>query len=166
MKKCVLTLLVTIFVSAISFAQGFGGQGQRSRMDRNEMIKMRTEQMVQKYGLNEEQATALKALFEKTTPNMNGARREGNRHEGADSARVRRNRGNGDQGSRMQRGQGGSRMMGGANNEEFNAELQKIMTAEQYKSYTEDREKMMKEFGQRRGQFGGRRGDRQRNGEE
>lgn len=148
-------------------AQWNGGNGQRPRMDRSEMIKMRTEQMVKQYGLNEEQAAALQALNEKTMSQMGGARRDGQRPERTDSARVRperrngESRGQGNGGARMRGGQG-PRSFGAYNNEEYNAELQKIMTPEQYKAYTENREKMMQQFGQR----GGQRGNRQRNNQE
>lgn len=126
-----------------ALAQNEGNNGQRPRFNREEMVKFRTERMVKRYGFNAEQAAALLALNEKQMPMMRHPRR-GNQPEKADSTsqRPRREGNKADaKGQRMDRGH----RIGKHNIEAYNAELQKIMTAEQYKSYQEDMEKMRKQ---------------------
>lgn len=133
--------MLTVMTSAL--AQNEGNNGQRPRFNREEMVKFRTERMVKKYGLNAEQAAALLALNEKQMPMMRHPRR-GNQPEKADSTaqRPRREGNKADaKGLRMDRGH----RIGKYNIEAYNAELQKIMTAEQYKSYQENMEKMRKQ---------------------
>lgn len=143
-------------------AQGFNRQGGQ-RFDRTEMIQRRTQQMVERYGLSQEQAEAVKALIEKTTPEMGGNRNGGQRAERNDSVRPRQRRENGnaergqrgqnrgERGANMNRGQrGGGMGFGGRNMEEYNNELQKIMTPEQYQKYTDDMKQMRERFGQGR----------------
>lgn len=164
MKKVILSLVALVAFSIVSLAQDFNGQ-RPQRMDRTEMIKRRTQQMVERYGLNDEQAAALQALNEKTTPEM--GRNGGPRPERNDSVqpRQRRNNGNVERGQRngnreerggnMNRGgqrggQRGGMGFGGRNMEEYNNELQKIMTPEQYQKYTDDMKQMRERFGQGR----------------
>lgn len=169
MKKVILSIIAVMAMSLSVMAQDDNRQ-RPQRMDRTEMIKRRTQQMVEKYGLNEEQAAALQALNEKTTPQMGGNRNGGQRPEGNDSVRTRQRRDNGnmergergqnrgergDRGGNMNRGQRGQGMQrgmgfGGRNMEEYNNELQKIMTEAQYKQYTEDMKQMRERFGQGR----------------
>lgn len=133
--------MLTVMTSAL--AQNEGNNGQRPRFNREEMVKFRTERMVKRYGFNAEQAAALLALNEKQMPMMRHPRR-GNQPEKADSTsqRPRREGNKADaKGQRMDRGH----RIGKHNIEAYNAELQKIMTAEQYKSYQEDMEKMRKQ---------------------
>lgn len=143
MKKLVLSLIAMLTVMTSALAQNEGNNGQRPRFNREEMVKFRTERMVKRYGLNAEQAAALLALNEKQMPMMRHPRR-GNQPEKADSTaqRPRREGKNTEgMGQRMDRGH----RIGKYNIEAYNAELQKIMTAEQYKSYQEDMEKMRKQ---------------------
>lgn len=133
--------MLTVMTSAL--AQNEGNNGQRPRFNREEMVKFRTERMVKRYGFNAEQAAALLALNEKQMPMMRHPRR-GNQPEKADSTsqRPRREGNKADaKGQRMDRWH----RIGKHNIEAYNAELQKIMTAEQYKSYQEDMEKMRKQ---------------------
>lgn len=158
MKKVILSFVALVAFSIVSLAQDFNGQ-RPQRMDRTEMIKRRTQQMVEKYGLNDEQAAALQALNEKTTPEM--GRNGGPRPERNDSVqpRQRRNDGNVERGNRGERGmnrggqrggQRGGMGFGRRNMEEYNNELQKIMTPEQYQKYTDDMKQMRERFGQGR----------------
>lgn len=138
----------------------------RQGFDPAKMVEQRTEMMVKKYGLDEKQAAALKALNEKSLPQarMNGNRQRPEKVDTAKAQRPRAERGQRGMGNRQgeagarQRGmggrQGGSR--GGAQFEEYNKELQKIMTPEQYKAYQEDMQNMRK--GGPRGGFNGQRG--------
>ena len=118
MKKMMFTLAAALMMSAAAFAQGNGG-GQRPQMDRDQMIKMRTDRTVERYKLNEEQAKQLLELNTKYADTQAFGSRRG--------------------GGRM----GGGRR-GGKQREEstkaYNAELEKILTPEQYKQYQEDQQ--------------------------
>lgn len=166
MKKFILSMVAVMALSMPVMAQGFNRQGGQ-RMDPTEMIKRRTQQMVEKYGLDEKQAAALQALNEKNLSQMRGNRNNGPRPERNDSVqpRQRRENANGNNGGQrrernMDRGQRGGNMgqgqrgggmgFGGRNMEEYNNELQKIMTPEQYQKYTDDMKQMRERFGQGR----------------
>lgn len=133
MKKFLVSIFLIAAVGMDVSAQNEQGGNQRPRMDRTEWVKRRTEMMVQKYGLDEKQAVALKELNEKQMmPRGNGQRPQ--RPEGAQ----------GQQGSRP--GGNWQEMM-----KQYNEELQKIMTADQFKAYTEDMEKRRQERQNRQG---------------
>jgi len=155
MKQIVISIAALLLLSTAAMAQDNQGQRpERQRMDRTEMIKQRTDDVVKKYGLNEEQAKQLLSLNTKYLGQMGGPRgprpggqgmRQGNRGERpqmADSTAQRRPQG----GPRQGRPQMGGQM------DEYNTELQKIMTPEQYKTYQADREERMRQFGGMRGQ--------------
>lgn len=148
MKQFILSLIAMLAITASAFAQFQGDNGQRPRFNREEMIKARTEMMVKKYGLNAEQAAALLALNEKQMPMMHHPR-HGQQPEKADST-AQRPRREGKKAEGMGERKDRGHRFGGQNIEAYNAELQKIMTAEQYKSYQEDMEKMRKEGPRRR----------------
>ena len=163
MKQTLLSIAALLLLSTAAMAQN--GQGQRpngQRLDRTEMIQRRTDGVVKKYGLNEEQAKQLLSLNTKYADQMgprggrgggqgmrDGQRRQ--RPEGGDSLRQQRpQRPQGEAGQRPQ-GQRGPQM-GGQMNEQmkaYNEELQKILTPEQYKAYQADQEERMRQFGQR-----------------
>lgn len=133
MKKFLVSIFLIAAVGMDASAQNEQGGNQRPRMDRTEWVKRRTEMMVQKYGLDEKQAAALKELNEKQMmPRGNGQRPQ--RPEGAQ----------GQQGPRP--GGNWQEMM-----KQYNGELQKIMTADQFKAYTEDMEKRRQERQNRQG---------------
>ena len=133
------------------------------RPDRTEMLKRRTDDVVKRYGLNEEQAKKLLELNTKYADKLGGMRgmRFGDR-------RTRPGGGNGmgpgggfgaDQGNRPQLTEEQRKEMNARREErmkaqkEFDAELKKIMTEEQFKSYTADQEKResrMRQGGPRR----------------
>lgn len=180
MKKILLTLIAVFAISSTILAQGFGDRPNRQRMDPAEMIKQRTERMKEQLGLSEEQVAKVQALNEKFMSRQGGQR--GQRPEGNDSVRARRDRQNrnvdantgasaqnnngearqrregGQRGNGMQRGngngqRGGFGMRGGMGNmEEYNNELKTILTAEQYAKYEEGVKQMMQRFGQGRRQ--------------
>ncbi len=143
MKKFILSLIAMLTVMTSAFAQNEGNNGQRPRFNREEMVKCRTERMVKRYGLNAEQAAALLALNEKQMPMMRHPRR-GNQPEKADST-AQRPRREGKKAEGMGQRKDKGQRIGKQNMEAYDAELQKIMTAEQYKSYQEDKEKMRKQ---------------------
>lgn len=134
MKKTFLSIFTIATVCLTASAQNEQG-GYGRPMDRTEWAKRRTERMVQKYGLNEQQAAALQALNEKQKPRDIGQRPQ----SPANKDSVKTQRPNGRRGPRM----------GGEFMKQYNEELQKIMTADQFKAYMEDMEKRRQERGQR-----------------
>lgn len=147
MKKLILALVAVFAMTTVTFAQENDNarQQNRQRFDPAEMIKRRTEQMVKTYNLTEQQAEQIKALNEKYMSNMGrGGQRQGN----GMGQRRQNGEGNGasaqseQRADRQQRPQGGMRGGFGFNNEEYTAELKKILTEEQFKAYQEDMEKM------------------------
>ena len=145
-------------------------QDNRPQFDRTEMIKQRTDQMVEKYKLNETQAKQLLELNTKNAesmgPMMGMGRMGGGRPGGMGGGR----RGGGQAG---QGGQGAPQMGGGGfqmteeqraqfeemrkqreeNQKKYDAELEKILTPEQFKSYQEDQKQQREQ--RRRGMGGG-----------
>lgn len=135
MRKLIVSIFMIAAININVSAQNEQGGNRRPQMDRTEWAKRRTERMVQKYGLNEQQAAALQALNEKQMP-------RGQRPEKSDSSQVQKPEG--------QRGQ----HMGGRGNDfrkQYNEELQKIMTADQFKAYMDDMEKRRQERRNRQG---------------
>ncbi len=137
MRKFIVSIFLIAAVSVTASAQNEQGGNRRPRMDRSEWVKRRTERMVQQYGLNEEQAKALQELNEKQMPRGNGQR-----HGKPDSARAER-----PEGQRGPRPGGNWQEM----QKQYNEQLQKIMTADQFKAYTEDMEKRRQERANRPG---------------
>ena len=131
MRKFIASIFLIVAVSINASAQNEQGGNRRPHTDRTEWAKRRTERMVQKYGLNEKQAEALLALNEKQMPRGNSSR-----PERRDSAKTPR-----------PDGQRGSRPGGNWQEmrKQYNEELQKIMTADQFKAYMEDMEKRRQE---------------------
>ena len=62
MRKFIVSIFLIAAASVVASAQNEQGGNRRPSMDRTEWVKKRTERMVQKYGLDEKQAAALKAL--------------------------------------------------------------------------------------------------------
>ena len=137
MRKFIVSIFLIVAVSVTASAQNEQGGNRRPRMDRSEWVKRRTERMVQQYGLNEEQAKALQELNEKQMPRGNGQR-----HGRPDSARAER-----PEGQRGPRSGGNWQEM----QKQYDEQLQKIMTADQFKAYTEDMEKRRQERANRPG---------------
>ena len=82
MKRLVMAIMAGMMMTATCFAQNNDAQQRPQRMDKNEMIKMRTDRMVSEYGLNETQAAQLKDLntnFADKLPYMGGPRQMGQR---------------------------------------------------------------------------------------
>ena len=124
-KRIVLALVAMVTVSTAAVAQP--DQPRRERPNKTEMIKKRTDNMVQKYGLNEAQATKLLELNTKYADKM----RPGGRHFGPRPPRD---------GQATEEGQRRPAEM-----EAYDKELQEILTSDQYQQYKTDREKMRQE---------------------
>ena len=166
MKKAMMAIAAALMMSATMVAQTEEQPQapQPPTMDKAEMVKARTEQMVKDYGLSEEQAGQLLALnteFADKLPPMMGAGRRGfMRPQGgegrpqAGQGRGERRRGNGEarpeRGERrlqpdsvrrlhrMGEGQPFDREAMMKAMEEYNAGIEKIFTEDQLKKYKED----------------------------
>jgi len=161
MKKMILAFAATMMMTA-AMAQDDNQQGrqERRRMDRTEMIKNRTDRTVKQYGLNEEQAKQLLELNTKYSdtmgPGQRGPRMGGGRggmRGGFDRNRQGNGQGNGQRPElteeQKQQMEAGRKKME-ENMKQYDTELQKIMTPDQYKAYQADMEKRRNE-GPRRG---------------
>ncbi len=152
MKKIVLTMMAAFMMTCTAMAQEETTK-ERKQFSQTEMIQHRTQSMVKKYGLDESQAAKLMELNTKYADKMPG-RGFGQRPNGRRGQRP-------DSLSRDQKGvrpaqltkdkkfnkeQSGKRPNFAETKkvmDEYNAELKSIMTEEQYKAFTSDREKMM-----------------------
>lgn len=149
----------------------------RKPFDRSEMIKRQTEETVKSYGLNDEQAAKLLDLntkyADKRMPRM-GRRPEGRpngnlRHRDDAQAPKDEAKADGKKSGDEKKVEGRRPMRRGNVDreemrkvmEEYEAEVQQIMTAEQFEKYKADRQKRFREGrrgpGERRGLGEGRR---------
>ena len=168
MKKIMMALAATMMMTA-AMAQNENAPArlQNPQMDRTEMLKTRTDNVVKQYGLNEEQAKQLLELNTKYADKLGGGMRGmgmGMRPNG--DRRMRQGGGNGmapgrnpmGQGNRPQLTEEQRKEMDARREErakaqkEYDAELKKIMTEDQFKAYQADQEKResrMRQGGQR-----------------
>lgn len=142
MKRMICAAAAMLLMSTATMAQEETKQEKRPRMDRTELIQKRTNDMAQKYGLNKEQTQQLLSLNTKYAEKMRGPR--GHRPQGRPGGRQ-------ESGSHPQRA-GQARPQDGVNMKAYDEELQKILTPDQYKAFSEDRAKRMKDRGHRFGQ--------------
>ena len=166
MKKLILAFVALMTMTSVQAQDdNNSARGERRQFDRTEMLKRRTDETVKKYGLNEEQAAKLLELNTKYAGKMGagmGAPRDGRRGGARPDAGRDRNRQQGQrpglteeqrQNMEKQRAERQAAM------EQYAAELQAIMTPEQYEAYKADMEKNARQGGQRGN--GSRRGQRQ-----
>lgn len=155
MKRMILTLMAAALVSMTALAQE-EKQGQRPepKFDKAEMVKHRTDETVKRYNLNSEQAKKLLELNNKYADKM-GPRPPHRGHMGG-PGRPPKDKGDGKcqcpkpqkDGQRPappkdeKRAENHKKMK--ETMEAYDAELKKIMTAEQFKSYQEDMKKHRK----------------------
>ena len=144
-----MTMIAAVLISGTAMAQDDQKRPERPRMDKKEMTQKRTDRMVKQYGLNSKQAKQLQTL------NLNYADKMGPHAMGprpAGGPRPPRQGGKGEQMApqgKPQKGQMGEpteeMKKRFAKHEEtrkaYNAELKKIMTAEQYSKYEADEAK-------------------------
>lgn len=152
MKRMILTLMAAALVSMTALAQE-EKQGQRPepKFDKAEMVKHRTDKTVKRYNLNDKQAQQLLELNNKYADKM-GPRHPHRGHKGG-PGRPPKDKGDAKcqcQESRKdgqrpapprdeKRAERHKKMK--ETMEAYDAELQKIMTADQFKSYQEDMQK-------------------------
>lgn len=142
MKRMVYVAAIMLLMSSAIMAQEETKQDQRPKFDRMELIQKRTDDVVKRYGLNEEQAQQLLSLNTKYAENMRGPR--GQRPQGRRGEQDE----NGNRSMRPRQG----RPQGGDNMKAYDEELQKILTPDQYKAYSEDRANRMRGRGRGFGQ--------------
>ncbi|MGN0068484.1 MAG: DUF4890 domain-containing protein [Prevotella sp.] len=140
MKRIALMLCAMLAFGTMAKAQETERQARGARLDKTEMIKKSTERMVQRYGLNEEQA---KSLLELNTEfagkigrgfgSMPRARRDSTAQGQANAERKPISK---DMADRMEKMQ--------ASKEEYETKLKAIMTEEQYAKYLDDAANMAK----------------------
>ena len=164
MKKTILAIAAAMMMSANMMAQNTEVQQPRQpqQMARTEMIKQRTEMTAKEYGLNEEQSAKLLELntqYADKIPMMGGPRGQRGQRPQAGEQRQRPQQDGQAEGQRGQRGQRPQMNFEEMrkNMEEYNAELQKIMTPEQYQKYQQAQQQRMQRMQQRGGRqgFGG-----------
>lgn len=168
MKKMMLALAATVMMSVSVMAQD-EAQPQRERRDFNpeQMAQKRTEAMVKKYGLSEEQAAKVLELNIKQGQQMQASRqhrggqdmRRGGHKPMANDSLSKRPRPQRMDKEGMKRPEQGDVKKGERSQqrmdvmhkqmEEYDNALKEIMTEEQFKVYQADREKRMKEGGPR-----------------
>lgn len=157
MKKIVLTIALTALVAVAATAQD-AKNDEPKHPSRSEMIAHRTERMVERYKLDENQAAKLKELNEKYADVMAVPHRGGGRHprgarfegkrpdrkfvEKGDSLKVREPRKDGDTKKQFEAFR---KQM-----DSYNNELKEILTQEQFAAFEADREKMMRNKGKRK----------------
>lgn len=153
-----MALAAAVMMSSSVLAQDNKPEVKEARtFDRTEMVKRRTDETVKRYGLNEEQAALLLELntkhADKMMPGRRGPRPDGRRGMGREMRQpgqrpdFQRNDSLAREGRPNMRG---NREQMQKEMEEYDAEVKKIMTEEQYNAYKADREKMMRERPQRR----------------
>ena len=153
MKQTIFSLLVVLGMNVCDQAQD---NRQERRFDKKEMINMRTNRMVERYGLNEEQKAKLQELNTQYADSMNFGRQRGQRpprdiSNQPKSGKVDTEIKPFERPSRE--GMQAMREKAEATQKAYEAEVKKIMTEEQFAKYTEDRNQMR----QRRPDMGGNR---------
>lgn len=163
MKKMILTLVAALTVSMAALAQDQQNQCKDPKFSKTEMVKHRTDKMAKDYKLSDKQAKQLQALNEKYADKMGGGR-HGHHHHGhpgmkppKDDKRPEAKKVDGTtqatpqqppkDGKRPELTEEQKKQMEAehkqmeATRKAYDAELQKIMTADQFKQYQEDMKK-------------------------
>ena len=128
MKRIVFWMVALLLMSGVAMAQG-NRQGGRQQMDPKTRAERMTERMVKEYSLNEDQKQQLQAANQGGRSKDNKAAKMTKEEREKKMAEMKKSR------------------------EDYDAQLKKIMTKEQYDSYVKkqaEREKQMKEGRQNR----------------
>ena len=145
MKKVIFTMMTALLVSTSAIAQEEkNDQRPQRKFDKTEMIKHRTDETVSRYKLSDKQAKQLLELNTKYADKMGprGPHRHGHRPGAGRPQMPPKDM----QGQRPEPPKDGDKMKERRQEMEatmkaYDAELQKIMTSDQYKSYQEDQKK-------------------------
>lgn len=152
MKKLVLTMIAMVTMSLSAMAQDTAQV--RRQFNPEQMAKMRTDAVVKKYGLSEDQAKKLLDLNTRFAGKirpmgpMGGQRRGGQRMQGNRPQRMNPDslRAQGQRRGQGQRGGGFNREEMQKNMEAYNNELKSILTPEQYEAYQKDEQQNRRQF--------------------
>lgn len=152
MKKLVLTMIAMVTMSLSAMAQDTAQV--RRQFNPEQMAKMRTDAVVKKYGLNDDQAKKLLDLNTRFAGKirpmgpMGGQRRGGQRMQGDRPQRMTPDslRAQGQRRGQGQRGGGFNREEMQKNMEDYNNELKAILTPEQYEAYQKDEQQNRRQF--------------------
>lgn len=152
MKKLVLTMIAMVAMSLSAMAQDTAQV--RRQFNPEQMAKMRTDAVVKKYGLNDDQAKKLLDLNTRFAGKirpmgpMGGQRRGGQRMQGNRPQRMNPDslRAQGQRRGQGQRGGGFNREEMQKNMEAYNNELKSILTPEQYEAYQKDEQQNRRQF--------------------
>lgn len=152
MKKLVLTMIAMVTMSLSAMAQDTAQV--RRQFNPEQMAKMRTDAVVKKYGLNDDQAKKLLDLNTRFAGKirpmgpMGGQRRGGQRMQGDRPQRMNPDslRARGQRRGQGQRGGGFNREEMQKNMEDYNNELKAILTPEQYEAYQKDEQQNRRQF--------------------
>lgn len=152
MKKLVLTMIAMVTMSLSAMAQDTAQV--RRQFNPEQMAKMRTDAVVMKYGLNDDQAKKLLDLNTRFAGKirpmgpMGGQRRGGQRMQGDRPQRMNPDslRAQGQRRGQGQRGGGFNREEMQKNMEDYNNELKAILTPEQYEAYQKDEQQNRRQF--------------------
>ncbi len=160
MKKVIMMTIVAVSLSLSAMAQEDGQQQKRQKIDRTEMIQKRTDMMVQRYGLNEEQKNQLFQLntnYADAIPMMGGPRRHMGRGHNADANKGQNKPQNPptemkkDDQNKDKAGRGrGPRGFNPEAMQKYDNALKGIFTEEQYAKYESDKKARMERRPQRR----------------
>ncbi len=138
MKKVLVMIAVALSVTMTANAQSENDrQSQRQRGNKTEMIQKQTDRMVERYGLNEDQAQQLLKLntsYDGKIMGMPGGR--GPRRDGQQQSPMRRDSTEHQRPSKEQMETMRKEMS--AKMDAYKAEVKKIMTDEQYAKYEAD----------------------------
>ncbi|MBR1556638.1 MAG: DUF4890 domain-containing protein [Prevotella sp.] len=145
MKKVIFTMMAALLVSTSAIAQEEkNDQRPQRKFDKTEMIKHRTDETVSRYKLSDKQAKQLLELNTKYADKMGprGHHRHGHRPGAGRPQMPPKDM----KGQRPEPPKDGDKMKERRQEMEatmkaYDAELQKIMTSDQYKSYQEDQKK-------------------------
>ena len=152
MKKIVLTMIAAMAMSLSAMAQDTAQV--RRQFNPEQMAKMRTDAVVKKYGLNDDQAKKLLDLNTRFAGKirpmgpMGGQRRGGQRMQGDRPQRMNPDslRAQGQRRGQGQRGGGFNREEMQKNMEDYNNERKAILTPEQYEAYQKDEQQNRRQF--------------------
>ena len=140
MKKLVMAVMATMMLASTAMAQETNGK-ERKQMTKTEMIQQRTDGMVKRYSLSQEQAAKLLELntqyADKLPGRGFGGPRMGRPHDGKGKVARPDSVGKGPRKERMNPEEMKKTMQA------YESELKSILTEDQFKAYQEDRQKMM-----------------------
>ena len=144
MKKMIVTMMAALLISTTAMAQEQENQQRALRkFDKTEMIKHRTDETVSRYKLNDKQAKQLLELNTKYADKMGprGPHRHGHHGAGRPPMPPKDMKGKRPEPPKDDAKMQEHRKEMEATMKAYDAELQKIMTADQFKSYQADRQK-------------------------